>query len=88
MVRRSRLEIYIEILENVAKGTHKPTRIMYKANLSWNSMQEFLKSLINQNLISEKRWGDKKSYTITGKGIRVLSYFRKVREMLPTEVRV
>ena len=88
MVRRSRLETYIDILSTVAKGTSKPTRIMYKANLSWVSMQNLLESLIEQNLIEEINLEKTKRYEITDKGIRVLSYFRKVREALPIETRV
>ena len=39
MVRRSRLEIFFDVLAIIARGVSKPTRIMYKTNLSWTSMQ-------------------------------------------------
>jgi predicted transcriptional regulator len=32
--RRSKLEIYVDIMEEIRSGTILPTRIMYAANLS------------------------------------------------------
>ena len=46
MGRRSRLEIYIDILECMQRGVESPTNIMYKANLSWIPLQEYLCSLL------------------------------------------
>jgi predicted transcriptional regulator len=43
--RRSKLEIYVDILQEIMNGTVIPTRIMYAANLSWKPLQETLKSL-------------------------------------------
>lgn len=88
MVRRSRLEIYVDVLEAVARGVRKPTRIMYKANLSWGSMKGFFGSLLERGLIRESEVGGRREYEITDKGLRVLDYFRKAREMLPVEIKV
>jgi predicted transcriptional regulator len=84
MNRRSRLEIYLAILETVAEGVGKPTRIMYRANLSWARMQEYIQSLINQGLLVEKGTG-KKRYELTEKGFRVLNYFGKIKLELSLE---
>lgn len=87
MVRRSKLETCIDIMEIISKGVGKPTRIMYKANLSWNPMQKYLSFLIDQELIACKSKGERARYEITDKGLRTLSYFRRVKETLPLEVR-
>ena len=87
MVRRSKLETCIDIMEIISRGVGKPTRIMYKANLSWNPMQKYLSFLLDQELIASKTRGERVRYEITDKGRRTLSYFRRVKETLPLEVR-
>lgn len=85
MVRRSKLETCIDILETISKGVAKPTRIMYKANLSWNPMQKYLRFLLDQELIVCKSRGGRVKYEITEKGRRTISYFRRLKETLPLE---
>lgn len=87
MVRRSKLETCIDILQIIAKGVGKPTRIMYKANLSWNPMQRYLRFLVEQDLIASNKRGERVRYEITDKGFRTLSYFRRVQEALPIPIR-
>ena len=86
MARRSRLEIYYDVLQAISRGIQKPTRIMYKANLSWIPLQEILKSLLTQGFIEEKRFKKSMRYEITTKGISVLNYYEKARELLTVEV--
>jgi len=86
MARRSRLEIYYDVLQVISRGAHKPTRIMYRANLSWIPLQEILKSLLIQGFIEEKRFKKSTRYEITTKGISVLNYYEKARELLTVEV--
>ena len=83
--KRSRLEICIDILRVLKKGERKPTRIMYKTNLSWKPLQEILESMISQGLIIKKENKNKRLYEITEKGLNVLRYFDKVREMVAIE---
>lgn len=85
--RRSKLEIYINILEEIRNGVVIPTRIMYGANLSWKPLQQILKTLVAQELIVEQtdESGDKRtktSYQLTEKGVNVLRYFNKARELV------
>jgi predicted transcriptional regulator len=87
MIRRSKLETCIDILEIIAKGVGKPTRIMYKANLSWNPMQKYLRLLVDEGLIISGKKGERMRYEVTEKGIRTLSYFRRVKETLPLHIR-
>ena len=88
--RRSKLEIYIDILEEINGGVVIPTRIMYGANLSWKPLQQVLKSLTNQELIVEYTTEDgdrrtKKAYKLTEKGTNVLRYFNKAKELVENE---
>jgi predicted transcriptional regulator len=84
--RRSRLEVYLEVLRVIGKGESKPTRIMYKTNLSWMPLQEILEFLVSQNLIREVESNNRKEYFIMEKGKRVLSYFEEIRKILPQEI--
>ena len=43
--RRSKLEVYLDVLWTIKNGTRKPTRIMYESNLSWKPLQRTLDSL-------------------------------------------
>ena len=52
-VRRSKLNIMLSVLSTVKEGVDKPTRIMYATNLSWNPLNEVLRSLVKQKLLIE-----------------------------------
>ncbi len=89
--RRSKLEIYLDVLRVIKGGVRKPTRIMYGANLSWKPLQQVLQSLLDQGLIIEidvSDGGDKrttKHYEITQKGENVLRYFDRARRLIELE---
>jgi predicted transcriptional regulator len=80
--KRSKLEIYIDVLKTIRKGTYKPTRIMYRTNLSWKPLMKVLGSLADQDLISVRDEGNHKFYEITEKGRNVLQYFSKAMESI------
>ena len=82
MVRRSRLEIYFDILEVIYKGTTKPTQIMYRTNLSWIVLQEMFETLITGGFIKEEIEKNSQRYYVTEKGENALSYHRKSLEGL------
>lgn len=85
--RRSKLEIYIEVLSIIKSGTSKPTRVMYDANLSWDHLHRVLNPMLKQGLIEEvdttqERGRDKrtsKRYMLTQKGENVLRYFNDTK---------
>jgi predicted transcriptional regulator len=82
MVRRSRLEIYFDVLEVINRGTHKPTRIMYKTNLSWTSLHEIFDTLLEGGFLQVDEQTKAKRYQITDKGKLALSYHLKSLEGL------
>jgi predicted transcriptional regulator len=85
--RRSRFELYVDILTEIMNGSTKPTKIMYGANLSYKSLKSILKTLINQGLIEEAE-GIKKdkrtkiTYKLTQRGINVVRYYRKAKNLI------
>lgn len=80
--RRSRLETYGDILYAVSIGASKPTHIMYKANLSWVVMKEYLKSLEQYGLITSTENNGNRVYQLSDGGFRVLKQFLEVKDEL------
>jgi len=86
--RRSKLEIYLDVLKVIKEGTTKPTRIMYGANLSWKLVQGVLNSMVDQDLIEEIDMStsrDKRTntvYQITTKGDSVIRYFDRAKGLI------
>ncbi|MEM1515106.1 MAG: DUF4364 family protein [Candidatus Bathyarchaeia archaeon] len=73
--RRSRFEIYVDVLRIIESGINKPTRIMFAANLSWRTLKEVLAELKKRGLI-ERRTVDKRNlFFITEEGRRILDTF-------------
>jgi len=88
--RRSKFEIYIDILTEIKGGTVIPTRIMYGANLSWKPLKQILKTLTAQELIVEQSMGEgdkrtKKAYALTERGENVLKYFNRAKGLMELE---
>jgi len=75
--KRSRLEIVLSILNVIDSGDGLPTHIMYKTNLSWKPLKEFLEFLLKEGLIEKyiNEYYNSWNYTITEKGISSLKYF-------------
>ncbi len=89
--RRSKLEIYLDVLKVIKEGATKPTRIMYGSNLSWKLLQGVLNSMANQDLIEEIDMStsrDKRTNTvsqITTKGDSVIRYFHRAKELIEVD---
>ena len=75
MRKRSKLEISFDVLKAISVGETKPTRIMYRANLSWSSLQKVIKSLHGQGFIDVQNLKNSKRYNITAKGQGALRYY-------------
>jgi predicted transcriptional regulator len=79
-MRRSVLELKIEILEAIAKGASKQAHVIQKSNISWSMAQNFIRRLEIQGLIESKRTRGRKTFAITERGKRVLnSYSSMIR---------
>ena len=89
--RRSKLEIYLDVLKVIKEGTTKPTRIMYGANLSWKLLQGILSSMVAQDLIEEvdvSESRDKRTnkvYMVTTKGDSVIRYFDRAKGLIDVD---
>jgi predicted transcriptional regulator len=85
--RRSRFEIYVDILNEIMGGVNKPTKIMYGANLSYKPLKEILHSMLDQGLITEQAGSSKDkrtkvTYELTTKGVNVVRYYSKAKNLI------
>ena len=86
-MRRSKLEIHIDILRALAyHGRLKPTHITYKANVNCSALKECLDFLLERNLVKEQIIGKKrkkrKVYAITELGLTALRNVKEINNAL------
>jgi predicted transcriptional regulator len=78
--KRTRLEVIKDILEVIKtkNGKIKPTHILYKSNLSYGMMEEYLTELKEKGFIVETTKDGNKTYKITEKGMEYLNKYSLV----------
>jgi len=81
--RRDKLYIIAEILEIAKDGTLK-TQIMYRANLSFTQLNDYLEFMLKIELL-ERVEENAKIYRATGKGMDFLQRYREISELLKSE---
>ena len=82
VLRRSRLETSMDILRAIGAGAQRPTHIMYKANLSWVVMQEYMINLEQRGLVASVSDKEKREYGLTQKGFELLGHINSIRDDL------
>lgn len=82
--KRNKLQIVYDILRVIRErnGRIKPTHILYKSNLSYQMMEEYLNELIEKGFILEVKNKESKSYAITEKGINYLNKYSVINEFV------
>ena len=81
-MRRNKIEIVNDILVSIQdkNGKIKPTHLLYKSNLSYKKMKEYIDELIKKEMMKEKEVDENRYYFITDKGLKFISEFRKMKE--------
>jgi len=79
--RRDRLYIIAEIL-TIAKDGSLKTQIMYRANLSFAQLNEYLSFLIKMDLLKVKNENRKNTYRTTAKGDKYLEKYKDLANIL------
>jgi len=82
--RRDKLYIIAEILEIAKDGTLK-TQVMYRANLSFTQLNEYLGFMLKINLLERVNVNTKGVYRATDKGVDFMQRYREINELLKTE---
>ena len=82
--RRDKLYIMSEILE-IAKDGALKTQIMYRANLSFTQLNDYLEFMLEIHLLEKIKRNDKDIYRSTRKGLDFLERYRHITELLKDE---
>ena len=82
--RRDRLHIMAEIME-ITKGSQLKTRIMYRANLSFSQVNEYLSFLTEMGFLKVNEVKGQKFYETTTKGERYIDNYMEMSSLLRPE---
>lgn len=82
--RRDKLFIIAEIIDIAKEGSLK-TQIMYRANLSFTQLNDYLKFMLKISLLKKTLENDKEIYRATEKGLDFLERYRDITELIKTE---
>jgi len=78
--KRTKLEVIKDILEVARNGKQaKITHLIYKANLSNNSIKPYLEELLKNKLMESRENNGKKYFIITKKGEEFLQEYNKIK---------
>ncbi len=78
---RSKGRIFADILRAVAEdGPSKITHILYRSNLSHDRLTKYLQQLEESELITREQDGERALFSITDKGRKFITEFRKMEE--------
>ena len=81
-MKRERLQLIHDILKVIRDGKKKPTHIMYKANLSHQMLEEYLKDLLSKEFIVVMKHGRAKTYSITEKGLKYVGEYDVIKKFV------
>ncbi len=71
------------IIEIAKEGALK-TQIMYKANLSFTQLNNYISFLISNNLLTPTIFDDREGYIVTEQGLDFLQKHRELIQLLKT----
>ena len=78
--KRNKLEVIKDLLDILKTGRKvKITHLIYKANLSNNSIKPYIADLLDKKLIETKEEKGKKHFKITQKGNEFLEEYNKIK---------
>lgn len=61
------------------------TQVMYRANLSFAQLNEYLKLMLDLKLLESVKNSERTLYKTTSKGVRYLQSYREIRDLLKKE---
>jgi predicted transcriptional regulator len=82
--RRDKLFIIAEILDIAKEGSLK-TQIMYRANLSFTQLNDYISFMLRIGLLDKTSENGRETYRATEKGVDFLQRYREITELLKTD---
>ncbi len=83
--RRTKLDIYFDILHSIKNGDYRVTQIMREVNVAYKPLKGMMVALISHGIIEEVDAGHLNDgrtsvyYRLTGKGDNVYGYLRNTK---------
>ncbi|MEK6848099.1 MAG: winged helix-turn-helix domain-containing protein [Nanoarchaeota archaeon] len=78
--KRTKLEVIKDILSVLHQHRQlRITRLIYKANLSNNTIKKYIRELLEKGLVKSENVDEKKVYKLTPKGLDFLADFQKMK---------
>ncbi len=88
MIRRSKLEVFGDIMKVVAEeGEIRRTRIMYRANLAWKVLKAALDLMESRGVIKTEDKSSGVFVSLTQEGYGALRRFNEVESMFVSNLR-
>jgi predicted transcriptional regulator len=78
MMRRSRMEVFMDIMKVAAVGKIRRTHIMYRANLAWTVLKEALQVLEERGILRTESKGHEIYISLTEQGFKTLRQFSEI----------
>jgi predicted transcriptional regulator len=84
--KRTQIQVIKDILEVIKNksGQIRTTHILYKSNLSYNMMENYLQKLKQKGLILETKYNNYKTFQITTLGLSFLEKFKAISLTMAT----
>ncbi len=82
--RRDKMQIVVDILtaiQNKPNGI-KPTHLLYKANLSYQRLNDYLNDLLGKQLIMHEVVKGTTLYKVTDQGFKFLAEYKRMKEFM------
>ena len=80
--RRSKMEIYIDVIQAASLQPLRPTHMMKAANISYNELRPVVEVLEEKGLLTEENTLGGKYYQATKEGLKVLQDYKMVHSRL------
>ena len=82
--RRDRIDVIYDILAAIERegGSIKPTRLLYRSNLSYKLLSSYIAELMRRGVIREELVKRKKVIVLTEDGKKFISELRKMKRFL------
>ncbi len=82
--KRERLDVIYDILNAVIRNNNKigPTRLIHLSNLSPTMFKEYIRDLVENGLLIEKAYKNKKFYEVGINGYKFLEQYKNFKKFV------
>ena len=85
-MRRSKLELYEDVLSALANKSLTVDAIAYACNMDCITLCQRLKFLIKNDLVEEKKYANKTKYTLTRRGVAIFKTLVLTRSLKKLQI--